>query len=66
LLGSSEGGTVDSWAGLSVEVGLLAVDLAGLCKKLRLFFAANLALERENDGHSLGLRDFLVMQGKTS
>jgi hypothetical protein len=45
---------------LSVEVGLLAVDLAGLCETLRLFLAANLALEREHDGHSLGLRAFLV------
>jgi hypothetical protein len=31
----------------------LALDLAGICKTLRLFFAANLALEREQEGHSL-------------
>jgi hypothetical protein len=66
LLGSSEGGNVASWAGSSAEVGLLAVDLAGLCETLRLFFTANLALEREHGGHSFGLRDFLVMPGKTA
>jgi len=66
MLGSTEGGTITSWAGSSIEVGLLAVDLAGLCETLRLFLAANLALEREHDGHSLGLRAFLVMPGKTA
>jgi hypothetical protein len=66
LPGSSEGEIVSSWASSSVEVGLLAVDLAGLCETLRLFFAANLALEREHDGQSLGLRDFLVMPGETA
>lgn len=40
----------------STTVGsLIAVDLAGLCETLRLFFADNLALEREQEGHSLDL-----------
>ena len=44
----------------------LAVDLAGLCKTLRLFLAAHLVLEREQEGHSLDLRDFLMTPVETA